>query len=252
MYFFLLVSIFVSCNPTKMAIDRRLPVIGPSSTHSSSTRLSAFSSASAAAARERRHPTQVATDNSSTFIEFPTNSRQSSLFIPTYRLRISRSSMRPFSPTTDTQFVLNKAQSLNTSSSSISNENHRRHHSQQRTNPILSNPLLNHRKEQPTFFPTKMLTDLSQDTKFNLSSKPPRPTASNKRILTTRANTNSFSTRPTETNSTRLIALKNNDEQEELSYLDKDKYDYITRWLDEVRQVTYSTSTSSKAKRSKK
>jgi len=225
-----------------MAVGDRLLAVTPLSANSTS------SSSSSPPNTRRQYFKQVATNNSSTFIQFPTNSRQSSLFVPTYQSQTNRSTVRPVLLTTDTRST------SNTPSSSIVNADHERSHSQQRSNPILSNPLLNHRKEQPKSLPIKTLIDLSHTTRLCLSSKPLKTPSNDNQIPRNRASTAPFLAHQTESiTSDRQLTLDDNEDhdQQEIHCLDKSKYEYITNWLHEVEQATYSRKAFLKIKRSK-
>lgn len=225
-----------------MAVDDRLPIVAPLSVTSTS------SCSSSPPNTRRQCFKQVATNNSSTFIQFPTNSRQSSLFVPTYQLRRSRSTVRPVLLTADTQST------INTPSSSLVNADNERNHFQHRFNPILNNPLLNHRKEQPKSLPIKTSIDVSHTTRLCLSSKPSKTISNENQISRNRASTAPFLAHQTESTSSDRQVTPDDDEdndQQEINCLDKIKYDYITNWLQEVEQATYSKKTFLKAKRSK-
>ena len=136
---------------THMAVGNDMPSLTPY-----------FSSSSFAPVFERRRLVQVGTDNSASFIRFPLNHRHSTLSIPVRRSKanINLSLSMP-SMLRDSQ-----SRSFVKSDMSISVE--------QRTNPILTNSLLNYRKEQ-----LKPPVDASRSTRLCLSSKPTRsgPTA---------------------------------------------------------------------------
>ncbi|CAF0920835.1 unnamed protein product [Rotaria sp. Silwood1] len=234
-----------------MAVGDHLPIIVPSSASVNSSSISKSTSPSSSPIIERRRFAPVATHNSSTFIRFPTSARQSTLFVPVYQPQVRVSSVQPCSLTTDTQSISNKSKSSNTPPSSIGSDQHKHNYSQQRSNPILNNPLLNHRKEQPKLFSKKFSTNFSHTTRICLSSK----TNSNDNQLST----NHTSTAPLLThqieNTADTIITANDDEnsdQQEIEYFCKTKYDYITRWLHDVRQATYCTETFPTTKRSKK
>jgi hypothetical protein len=231
-----------------MAVDDHLQVVVPLSITSTS------SSPSSSPVTGRRRFIQVATDNSSTFIQFPINSRQSSLFVPTYRPGTRLSTARPFSRAKDTQSRSNRSKSSNTPSASTVSAGHKRNHSQEKSNPILNNSLLNHRKEQPKSFPIKISTDSSHTTRLSLSSKPLKTISNDNQISTIPASTAPLSVHQTENSISDQQIIpddnENNDEQK-IHCLDKSKYDYITQWLHAVRQATYSTKTFLKKKSSK-
>ncbi|CAF3801396.1 unnamed protein product [Rotaria sp. Silwood1] len=214
-----------------MAIDNDLPPVKPPSVVFVSSSSSSTSSSLSPFIRQRRL-IQVATNNSATFIRFPTNARQSSPFVPISRPRISHSLTRESSAIVDTQSLSNQSKlSTHAATSSIASGDHKRDHSQQRINPILNNPLLNHRKEQPKSSPIK-------------SSK---PLSNNNQISINCASTVSPIVNQQETNinlSDRLIISNDSKTSEQqMKYVDENKYDYITRWLNEVRAATFSNET---------
>ncbi|CAF1161534.1 unnamed protein product [Rotaria sordida] len=228
-----------------MAIGDHLPIIVPSSASVNSSSVSKSTSSSPSSSSsigERRRFVPVATHNSSTFIQFPTNVRQSISFVPVYPSRASISSVQPCSFTIDTQSISTKSKSSNTSPSSITSNQHKRNYFQQRPNPILNNPLLNHRKDQPK----KCSINFSYTTRICLSSK---TNSNDNQLSIDRANI-----APQLTNQIENISDRLNDEnsdQQEIEYFNKTKYDYITRWLHDIRQATYCAETFSKTKRSK-
>jgi len=222
-----------------MAVDDQLPIQTPLSAASTLS-----SSSSSSFITERRHLVQVATNNSSTFIQFPANSRQIPLCIPTDRSRAIYLKTREFSHATDIRSISNPR------SSSIPISDRERHHSQQRYNPILNNSLLNHRKEQPKSSPIKPSTDYSLTTRLCLSSKAVKPISNDHPTSIIPANTSP----QTESSISDQQILPNEDEdndQQEAHRLDKNKYDYITRWLQEVEQAKYPRKTFTKTKRPK-
>ena len=207
-----------------MAVDDQLPIQAP---------LSATSTLSSSSS-SRRQLVHVATNNSSTFIQFPNTSRQLSS-IPTDRSRTSRSITRPITCGADVRSV------SNTHLSSIPTTDR----NQQRLNPILNNSLLNYRKEQPKCTPIKVSTDYSVTTRLCLSSKPVTtdPQLSIIHTINTPPPTEDpISDQPNE---------NEDNEQEETQPMDKSKYDFITRWLQEVEQAKSSKGTLSKTKRRK-
>jgi hypothetical protein len=239
-----------------MAVDSDLPLVKHPSIVSGSSSSSASSSSSPF--HGRRCLVQVATNNSSTFIKFPTNARQASPFIPVFRPRTSFSSTRLSSHTADTQSISNQSKSSAKAPTSCNTSDvHKRNHSEQRVNPILNNPLLNHRKEQPKSLPIKPSNEYSRTTRLCLSSRPLKSTQDDHRIPIIRASTAPLFAHQTDTNvniSDRLILPNNNKTsgQHQMQYADDNKYDYITRWLNEVRAATYSNETLPlKSKRTK-
>ncbi|CAF2802332.1 unnamed protein product [Rotaria sp. Silwood2] len=234
-----------------MAVGDHLPVIVPTSASLNSSCVSKSTSPSSSPIIERRRFAPTATHNSSTFIRFPTNTRQSTSFVPIYRPQANVLSVQPCSLTTDTQSLSNKSKSSNTPPSSITSDQHKHNYSQQRSNPILNNPLLNHRKEQPKSFPNKFSTNFSYTTRICLSSK---TNSNGNQLSTNRASTAPQLTHQIENTSDRLIIPKNdeNSDLQEIAYFYETKYNYIRRWLHDVRQATYCTETFRKTKRSKK
>jgi hypothetical protein len=238
-----------------MAIESEVPSMKPSIL--ASTSFTSPTSSSFLAFNHRKRLVQVATNNSATFIQFPRHARQASLFIPICHPRTSHSSTRLSSYIVETQSLSNQSKSsANAPTSSIASGDHKRSHSQQPTNPILTNSLLNHRKEQPKTPPPK---EYSRTTRLCLSSRPVKPTLNNTQIPMIRASTAPVSAHQQEANiniSDRLILpidKKTSEQQQQTQYLDDNKYDYITRWLNEVRAATYSKEALLlKAKRTKR
>lgn len=227
-----------------MAIGNDLPTAKPSSNFGVSS--SASTSSSLSPFLRQRRLVQVATNNSATFIQFPMNVRQSSTFVPICRPRTSYSSARLSSPTADTQSLSNQSKSsVQERTPSILSSEHKRGRSEQRTNPILSNPLLNHRKEPEKYPPVKSPNENVRPTRNCLSSRPFKSTATNDSQLSTiRASTVPPIVHQPEINvslSDRLIMSADNKTREhQMQYVDDSKYDYITRWLNAVRAATYS------------
>lgn len=179
-----------------MAVDDQMTCSTDSST----------SSASISANRLRRQRLiQVATTNSSTFIRFPSNRRQSTSIVPMFHATSTRLS----SPITDTYSSSNH-------SAKVSIHEHSRSHSQQRSNPILNNPLLNHRKEQVKFPPMK------PNSRPSLSSQPLK----------------TLSNAPRRASATPDLPV-----EPPVSYLNEEKIDYIQRWLEQIRSVTQALET---------
>lgn len=178
------------------------------------------------------HRIQVATTNSATFIRFPNSARQSQAFIPLCPSRTSFSSTPVSCFTTDSK----------SSTSPEPNEN-RRGRSESRVNPILSNPLLNHRREQPKTQPRTSYS--AHPARLPLSTVTNRATTAP--VLTDRQRADALVIAPVPTTPI---------EPEEdlcLSYMDDVKFDYISRWIREVRAATFSDSRSPpRVKRSKR
>jgi hypothetical protein len=241
-----------------MAIDSDLPLLKPLSIVSPSSNSS--KSSSLLPYNNRKRLVQVATNNSATFIQFPKNAHQTSPFVPVSRFRTSHSLTRLSSPhTVDTQSLSNQSKSSeNAPTSSIASGEHKRDHSQQRMNPILNNPLLNHRREKPKSSPIKSSKEYLYTTRHCLSSKPLKATSNDTQIQIIRATTAPILAHQKEINtnlSDRVIISIDNQtsEQKQTQYVDDNKYDYITRWLNEVRAATYSNGTLiSKTKRTKR
>jgi hypothetical protein len=206
----------------------------------------------------RKRLIQVATNNSATFIQFPTNARQPSPFVPICRPRTSLSATRLSTHATDTQSLSNQSKSsAHAPTPSIDSSDHKRSHSKERINPILNNPLLNHRKEQPKTPPVSYSNTYSYTTRLCLSSKPSKTTSNDNQMPAIRASTAPILAPQKETNinvSDRLITpTDNKTSEQQMQYVDENKYDYITRWLNEVRAATYSNETfPTKSKRTKR
>ncbi|CAF1415117.1 unnamed protein product [Adineta steineri] len=238
-----------------MAINNDLPSIEPISVKTASS-----SSSTSSPLNQRRPLVQVATNNSATFIQFPTSTtRQASTFVPICRPRTSLSSIRLPLHTLDTQSVSNQSKfSIHAPSSSNISDDHKRSHSHQRINPILSNPLLNHRKEQPKTPPIRPSNEYSRTTRISLSSRPLKSTVNETHISNNRARTAPHlihQKEPINTNvSDRLtISIDKKPNEQQSQYIDPTKYDYITRWLNEIRSATSSNETvRTKSKRIKR
>lgn len=199
----------------------------------------------------RRRFVPVATNNSSTFIQFPTNSRQLILLLPSIRSRTNHSKTSFVSGTTDVHSGSSHSKSSNTRSSSLVS----RDRSRQKVNPILNNSLLNYRKQQPKPFPTPMSTDISYTTPLSLSSKLFR-TKCNDSPLRTEATprlTDEIQSVASDPDTTPDEDENENENNEEVDgpYLDPSKYKYITQWLNEVEQARTHTDSSVKTKRHK-
>lgn len=243
-----------------MAVDHDLPTVQPSSNGLNST----STSSSVPPSDNRKRLVQVATNNSATFIQFPRSARQSCPFVPISRPRTDHSSTRYSPQTIETQSVSNQSKSFTTaptSSEASGDGENKRGQFQQRTNPILTNPLLNHRKEHPKTPPMKSFKTYSRTTRLCLSSKPFRTTSNDTQMPAVRASTAPIlAHQKVETNinvSDRLMISINpktiEHEEQQTQYIDKNKYDYITRWLNEVRAATCSNKTIlSKMKRTKR
>lgn len=197
----------------------------------------------------RERLVQVATNNSATFIHFPPNHRQSCVFVPICPSRISVSSTPVSSITTDT-YSLSK-------SSTPDHTDLKLNHNYPLQNPILSNPLLNHRKEQPKAFPLKAFRPI----RFGNSSKATQINPNDSSLSNTRASTahlfvHQNNTNPHVSDRHNLIVNEktSNDNYHPLSYIDDHKHDYIARWINEVRAATRSSNEklSSRSKRTKR
>ncbi|CAF0884509.1 unnamed protein product [Adineta ricciae] len=238
-----------------MAINDDLPSAKPVTTVNVSS--SSSTSSSSPSLYRRRCSLQVATSNSATFIQFPNSARQSLSFIPVCRPRTSHSSMRVPSQTTDTQSLSNQSKlSANAPSSSNISDEHKRSHSHHRINPILNNPLLNHRKEQPKTPPIKS-QEYSRTTRLCLSSRPMKQTSNENYLSTARARTApllAHENAPVSDISDGFLApIEKKTPDDQFPYVDTVKYDYITRWLNEIRAATYSTEPNrGKSKRTKR
>lgn len=228
-----------------MAIDNDLPSVKLplDNFNSASSTTSSVSSSN----NTRRPLVQVATNNSATFIQFPVRSRQSSPFVPLCRPRTSQSSARLSSNTPDTQSLSNQSKTSEPARTFSSDESdHKRVQSQQRANPILENPLLNHRKSPVKYPPIKSANESSRKTRLCQSAKPFKPLSNNIQLATIRASTVPPIVHPQENNmniSDRLlISIDNTPSEHQKQYVDNNKYDYITRWLNEVRAATCSNA----------
>lgn len=188
----------------------------------------------------RRRFVQVATNNSSTFIQFPTNSRQLILVLPSIRTRANHSQTSFVSGTTDIQSGSSHSKSSNTRSSSIVSADR----SRQKVNPILNNSLLNYRREQPKSFPMPMSTDLSNITRLSLSSKP----CNDPLVLTERTPHIPDEIQSTVSDSDITPDENENTDEVEGPFLDPKKYKYVTQWLYEVEQARTRTGSSPKTK----
>lgn len=225
-----------------MAVDQELPLLKQSSSSSSSS--STTSSSVIPYANHRPH-IQVATSNSATFIQFPRNARQATVFLPVNRPRTSHSSTRLSAYTAETQSLSNQSKI-----SSLDSSEQKRCQSQQRTNPILTNPLLNHRKEQMKSPPIKSSKEYVRTTRLCLSSKPLRTATNETDMPVIRASTapvivHTKDSSPNNAEISKQLSISNeiktcSNYDQQTQYLDDNKFDYITRWLNEVRAATYS------------
>ena len=206
---------------------------------------------------QRKRLIQVATNNSATFIQFPKNVRHKFPFIPiTTRLPTSHSSTN----TLDTQSISSTNVPVPSIDSSI--KEYRRSRSQQRNNPILNNPLLNHRKEEIKIPPIKPPRQYPRTTRLCLSSRPFKYILHNSQNSNIRASTAPIFAHQSDTNINiydRLITSVENkpsqqqENEQQTQYADDNKYDFITRWLNEVRAATCSNeSIPTKVKRTKR
>ena len=159
----------------------------------------------------------MATDNSASFIRFPLHHRHGTLFIPVRR------------STADTHSSPSLSSILRDSPSRsfVSVE--------QRTNPILNNSLLNYRKEQ-----VKPSVDTSPSTRLCLSSKPTRSGSTEAVKSTIRASTAPAHHTTADRNLSDM-STETSDKRQHSPYVDETKYDYITRWVNEVRTATYAS-----------
>ena len=241
-----------------MAINNDLPCVQPSPVITASSSSSSSSSSLSSPLNRRKRLIQVATNNSATFIQFLTNARQASPFVPISRPRTSYSTTRLPLHTTDTQSLSNQSKSsANAPPSSNASDDHKRSHSQQRINPILNNPLLNHRKEQPKSPPIKSSNEYSRTTRLCLSSRPLKATSNDTHIPTIRASTAPHLAHQKHTNINTtdrlIIPIDKKISEQQMQYVDANKYDYITRWLTEIRAATYSNEKfRAKSKRTKR
>ena len=239
-----------------MAVDSDSSSVRPLTVASTSSASSTSSALKPIYGRERL--VQVATTNSATFIHFPTNNRQSSLFIPLCPSRTSVSSTPVSCITTETHSVSNRSKSsVRTPPSSNGNADQRRDLTQPRANPILNNPLLNHRKEQPKAVPVKSVSEYTRPTRLCLSSRPFRAAPADHSLAMNRASTAPLFAHQTNDNpdvsDRHMIPVntKTNDEQQQppqqeqqqqqdFQHVHENKLDYITRWILQVRAATFS------------
>ena len=180
-------------------------------------------SISSAASSYPPHHVQVATSNSATFIRFPSSARTTQPFIPLCPSRTSFSSTPVSSLTADSK-----------SSCSPEPTEGRRGRSEQRVNPILTNPLLNHRREQPKTHP-----------------RPRRSSQPTRRIVTAPMTAVPIITDVPQTILPEETSVAH--VEEEPTYMDEVKFDYISRWIREVRAATKTEQRSpTRIRRSKR
>lgn len=197
---------------------------------------------------ERRQLVQVATNNSSTFIQFPTNSRQLILLLPNIRARANQSKTSFFSGTTDIQSGSSQTKSSKTHSSSIGSTDR----SRQKFNPILSNSLLNYRKQQVKPASMQMSTDRSYTARVPLSSRPLKTKPND--LINPPVHTYDTEEIQTVHSDTEVVPDENeNEEIEEIEppFLNPSKYEYVTQWLLKVEQARNQPGPSLKLKRQK-
>ena len=242
-------SLFCPFVSRSMAVDSDSSSVRPMTVASTSSTSSTSSGLKPIYGRERL--VQVATTNSATFIQFPTNNRHACLFIPLCPSRASVSSTPVSSLTTETNSISYKSKS-SARTPSLSNDtgDQRRDLSQPRANPILNNPLLNHRKEQPKSLPVKSTNEYTRPTRLCLSSRPFRAAPTDPPVVTNRASTAPLFAHPTNAHHNAPdrhmipVITKTTEEQEqpqqEFQYVDDTKLDYITRWIRQVRAATFS------------
>lgn len=198
----------------------------------------------------RRRLAPVATHNSSAFIRFPITSRKSSAFIPISEQRTNRSLIKTNLFTNDTHPKSDISKTSNPTPSSVVSEQQKSTVSQKPTNPILSNPLLNYRKQEQKPIPNRYMTSFSNTTRLCLSSKSPtklNPSTTN-RAKTVPLIAHHIETMP---NGVKVPPDNEYENQEETEYFDQDKYDYITNWLKEIRVSNRRIETLPKIKQLK-
>ena len=239
-----------------MAIDNDLPSMKSPSVVFTSSSISI--SSSLLPFNQRKRLIQVATTNSSTFIPLLSNARHPLPFVPICHPRISSSAAR-FSPHTfDTNSSSNQSKSsAKAQISSIRSSNYKCLHTQQRINPILNNPLLNYRREQPKYPSIKSSNGHTRTEEELLrSSRPLKPISNKTETPIVRANTVPPVSHQNETNtslpSKLIISIENRTPEQEIQYIDQDKHDYITRWVNEVRAATYSKNFRSVPRRTRR
>lgn len=190
----------------------------------------------------RERLVQVATCNSATFIKFPSHYRSNSSFRPLCPSRNSISS-------TPVSSLNTESPPLSKSSGSEQNEV-KREPNKVRLNPILNNPLLNHRKEparstissaRRPIFPNELTRKPNQSSSESLAtiSRPKTaPTCIEHKI---------------NQSDRKLVENEENIAENDSASIDDHKHDFITRWLQEVRAATcsqqQSTATSKRNKR---
>ena len=194
----------------------------------------------------RKPLVQVATDNSATFIQFPAHYRSKCMFRPIYPSRTSFSSTPVSSINTETPSVSKSSGSDQTDT--------KRDPSQVRVNPILNNPLLNHRKEQPkTPLTSNQIGSSPRPLKHNIVIDPLSPTnrASTAPIFAHQINPNP---RISDRNFLSVDEkIDDSNQQRQYPLLDENKHDYISRWISEVRAATFSHDTlNTRPKRTKR
>ncbi|CAF2091428.1 unnamed protein product [Rotaria magnacalcarata] len=182
----------------------------------------------------RRCMAPVGTHNSSTFIRFPISSRTSTTFVPIYQQRTYRSSLRPTPIIKDTHSISDNSKSSNPTPSSIVSDQQKSNLSKKMINPILNNPLLNYRKEQPKPIPNRFQTSFSNTLRLGLALKMAINDNPKSKF---RSDTAPLLANEIETTSNEQITSDENeyDDQREIEYFDKSKHNYIIRWMQDIR-----------------
>jgi hypothetical protein len=203
------------------------------SSSSSSSSSSSATPGSTYAEQRRQCLVRVATHNSSTFLSLPSNSRLRYVLKPVVR------------PDTSLSLTTTK-----TATDIYSVSNHSRMSSIGHThpsNPILNNPLLNHRKKNLAVLPAvKSVGDPSSTARRRLLSK------ASQRTHTRLQHGNN--TTSSQVQSSTSIPIRQDDEQTArlLPYLDEIKFDLIARWLKDVRVAIQRTDTCPSGNTTKK
>ena len=209
-----------------MAVDDNQPVAAPLSASSSTVSLV-----------ESRYRAQVATENSSSFVPFFDRTHQTNVFVPAYRPRTNLTATPACSMNTDLQSINSESKSSNSKGNDSKCPQ-----PQPRVNPILNNPLLNHRRDTPKPIRVNICTDSCQTIELHSLTKLSKVRSNNIKQISTV----SLLTQRTEPVSDETISSG------ELPPIDKVKFDYITRWIHEVRVATYTPDCYSKMKFSPK
>ncbi|CAF1626128.1 unnamed protein product, partial [Adineta ricciae] len=199
-------------------------------------------SSSSASLVESRYRAQVATENSSSFMPFFARTHQTNVLVPAHRLRTNLATTPACSMNTDLQSLHSESKSSNIPSSNSRSNDVKCVQPQQIPNPILNNPLLNHRRETPKPTRVNISTDSCQTVELHPMTKLCKARSKNGKQMSTV----SLLTQRAQPVSDGTIVSG------ELPPIDKVKFDYITRWIHEVRVATYTSGCYSKMKFSPK